>query len=78
MSRASVARLPRHPPLGACLAEACPAPICLGFLDRKPDPVPAALSLMQTPRAPPSAREAVCLPPPRPPAFVARVLALQN
>lgn len=63
VSRASAARLPRHTPLRACLAEACPAPICLGFLDGKPDPVPAALSLMQTPRAPPSAREAVCLPP---------------
>lgn len=78
MSRASVARLPCRTPLRACLAGACPAPICLGFLDGKPDPVPAALSLMQTPRAPPSAREAVCLPPAPPPAFVARVLALQN
>lgn len=55
--------LPWHPLPRAYLAEACPAHVCPGFPERKPDPVPTDLSPLQTPCAPPSAREAVFLTP---------------
>lgn len=50
----SAATPARHPLLRACL-EASPARVCPDFPDGKPKPIPAALSLLQTPRAPPSA-----------------------
>lgn len=54
MSRASAARLPCHPLLGPAWR---PAPLVSAQTspDGKPKPIPAAPSLLQTPRAPPSA-----------------------
>ena len=54
MSWASVACPPCHPLLGPAWR---PTPLVSAQTspDGKPEPIPAALSLLQTPRAPPSA-----------------------